>query len=83
MNVRRVNRRPEYLSVNYIDEWGREKELFFDSMIDLSQWHQAIKAALENYIPDEEEEKIGACPKCGKKVSPDFKLCPYCGCRLS
>ncbi len=83
MNVRRVNRRPEYLSVSYIDEWGREKELFFDSMIDLSQWHQAIKAALENYIPDEEEEKIGACPKCGKKVSPDFKLCPYCGCRLS
>ncbi|NLJ48235.1 MAG: zinc-ribbon domain-containing protein [Candidatus Atribacteria bacterium] len=52
-------------------------------MIDLSQWHQAIKAALEDYIPDEEEEKIGACPKCGKKVSPDFKLCPYCGCRLS
>ena len=83
MNVRRVNRRPEYLSVNYIDEWGREKELFFDSMIDLSQWHQAIKTALDNYVPDVEEEKIGVCPKCGKKVSPDFKLCPYCGCRLS
>ena len=83
VNVRRINRKPEYLSVGYIDEWGREKELFFDSMIDLPLWHQAVKAALDDYIPNEEEAKIGTCPKCGKKVSPEFKLCPYCGCRLS
>jgi len=28
MNVRRVNRRPEYLSVNYIDEWEEKKNYF-------------------------------------------------------
>ena len=22
------------------------------------------------------------CPSCGKPISPDFKLCPYCGAKL-
>ena len=83
MNVRRINRKPEYLVVSYMDEWSREKELLFDSMIEISQWHDAMKTAQANYVPDEEEKTVGVCPKCGKKVSPDFKLCPYCGCRLS
>ncbi|MEI6157798.1 MAG: zinc-ribbon domain-containing protein, partial [Atribacterota bacterium] len=65
------------------NEWGREKELILDSMIEITQWHQAIAEAKKNYVPEEVVDTMGACPKCGKKMTPDFKLCPYCGCRLS
>ncbi|MDK2897501.1 MAG: hypothetical protein PWP04_1621 [Candidatus Atribacteria bacterium] len=81
---RRINRRPEFLMVRHLNEWGREQDLFFDSMVDLAVWKEEIERAQAN-CPDEEEKQkeIGVCPQCGSKISPDFKLCPYCGNKLS
>ena len=30
-------------------------------------------------IYDNQIERVGwICPKCGKAVSPEYKICPYC-----
>ncbi|HOQ67518.1 MAG TPA: zinc ribbon domain-containing protein [Candidatus Atribacteria bacterium] len=79
---RRLSRRPFYLAVKYQDEGG-EKTLYFDSMIDADTWKQELEKAKSNYIPEEEIKEGEACPRCGKKIDPDFKFCPYCGCRIS
>ena len=80
---RRLSPRPFYLAVKYKDEWERERTLYFDSMVDADTWKQELERAKSNYIPEEEIKETGVCPQCGKKIDPDFKLCPYCGCRLS
>ncbi len=82
LNTRRINRKPEYLAVDFHDEWGREGTLFFDTMVDTSTWESSVEKTLREYVPTEEESAVGACSKCGKKVSPDFKHCPYCGSNL-
>ncbi|HSV31362.1 MAG TPA: hypothetical protein VLH40_04990 [Atribacteraceae bacterium] len=81
-NVRRINRKPEYLRILFQDDWGREESLYFDSMIDIGSWLTELAKAQKDYVPTPEESTVGACPKCGKKMSPDFKLCPFCGCNL-
>lgn len=79
---RRLSRRPFYLAVKYQDEGG-ERTLYFDSMVDADIWKQELEKAKSNYIPEEEIKEEEVCPRCGGKISPDFKLCPYCGCRIS
>lgn len=80
----RLSRKPLYLTVNYVDEWGRPQTLYFDSMVDVKTWQEEFAKAKAACPPEEEPQlEAGVCPKCGKKVSPDFKLCPYCGCKLS
>lgn len=81
-NIRRINRKPEYLGIPFQDEWEREGTLYFDSMVEIHTWLKELTKARAEYVPTPEESIVGACPKCGKKVSPDFKLCPYCGCNL-
>jgi hypothetical protein len=86
LNRRRINQKPEYLLVRYRDEWQREREVYFDSMVELATWQKTIAETQKNMPPEalkEKPEAVGVCPNCGKKVSPDFKLCPYCGCKLS
>ncbi|NSW75246.1 MAG: zinc-ribbon domain-containing protein [Candidatus Atribacteria bacterium] len=79
-----MSRKPLYLTVNYVDEWGRPQTLYFDSMVDVKTWQEEFAKAKAACPPEEEPQlEAGVCPKCGKKVSPDFKLCPYCGCKLS
>ena len=34
---------------------------------------------IQQLLADSSREE---CPKCGKKISPDFRLCPYCGTNL-
>ncbi|MGC8778477.1 MAG: zinc ribbon domain-containing protein [Candidatus Caldatribacteriaceae bacterium] len=83
-HYQRLSRKPLYLTVNYVDEWGRQQTLYFDSMVDVRTWQDEFEKAKASCPPEEEPEPmVGVCPKCGKKVSPDFKLCPYCGCKLS
>ncbi len=82
----RLSRKPLYLTVRYTDEWGRDQILYFDSMIDVKTWQEQFERAKASYGEEEggePEEVTGVCPKCGRRISPDFKLCPYCGCRLS
>ncbi|HXL02296.1 MAG TPA: zinc ribbon domain-containing protein [Candidatus Atribacteria bacterium] len=79
----RLSRRPFYLAVKYRDEWEKEKTLYFDSMIDADIWREELEKAKSNYVPEEGIKESGVCPQCGKKIDPDFKLCPYCGCGLS
>jgi len=79
---RRLSRRPFYLAVKYQDEEG-EKTLYFDSMIDADAWKQELEKAKNSYAPEEEIEKGETCPRCGENIDPDFKFCPYCGCRIS
>ncbi len=82
LNTRRINRKPEYLAVDFQDEWGVEGTMYFDTMVDVSTWLTQLDNTRRDYVPSEEESTVGACPKCGKKINPDFKLCPYCGCNL-
>ncbi|MDI3543209.1 MAG: hypothetical protein PWP57_813 [Candidatus Atribacteria bacterium] len=79
----RLSRRPFYLAVKYRDEWQGERTLYFDSMVDADTWKQELEKAKSNYVPEEETKETGVCPRCGKKIDPDFKLCPYCGYKLS
>lgn len=83
-HYQRLSHKPFYLTVNYLDEWGRSRTLYFDSMVDVKTWKEEFeKARVACPLEELAEHEIGVCPKCGKKVSPDFKLCPYCGCKLS
>lgn len=78
----RLSRAPVYLRVRYVDEWDKEHALYFDSMVDVATWQKAFEKTKASYVP-EEETGVGVCPACGKSISPDFRLCPYCGRRLS
>ncbi|MEN3202343.1 MAG: zinc ribbon domain-containing protein [Atribacterota bacterium] len=79
----RLNRAPVYLGVRYVDEWDKEHTLYFDSMVDIATWQEELDKARASYVPEEEHKQEGVCPSCGKRVAPDFLLCPYCGRRLS
>ncbi len=81
--LHRLSRAPLYLRVRYTDEWNKEHDLYFDSMVDVATWQKEFAQVKASYVPEEEPKKAGVCPSCGKKISPDFRLCPYCGRKLS
>ncbi|MCX7729617.1 MAG: zinc ribbon domain-containing protein, partial [Candidatus Caldatribacterium sp.] len=60
-----------------------EHMLYFDSMVDVTTWQREFNRAKVSYVPEEEPRGEGVCPSCGKRIAPDFRLCPYCGRKLS
>lgn len=79
----RLSRTPVYLGVRYVDEWNKEHTLYFDSMVDVATWQREFDRVRASYVPEEKQEEVGVCPSCGKRIAPDFRLCPYCGRKLS
>ncbi|MBC7217406.1 MAG: zinc ribbon domain-containing protein [Candidatus Caldatribacterium sp.] len=79
----RLSRAPLYLGVRYVDEWDKEHTLYFDSMVDVATWQRELDKTKASYVPEEERNEEGVCPSCGERIAPDFRLCPYCGRKLS
>jgi len=42
------------------------------------------KEEKEKYLKELEKSHVlrNVCPNCGREMSPDFKMCPYCGTKL-
>ncbi|MFA9453194.1 MAG: zinc ribbon domain-containing protein [Candidatus Aminicenantaceae bacterium] len=71
----RLKRTDQYLSLFFIPLFPVKKGVPYLECEKCQALYSEDGSPLRPEIP----APSGNCPKCGRTVKPDFKLCPYCG----